>query len=125
MLTLLMMPMTLVNQAVMTFGLYMMRTSRSTGDRWQTLRMRKKILDFGHDDLLRIAGAEAALHHHGRVHVDLKLRISAAEYVALEVRRNVDYKGIFADVHQRNDITFGNLLRRVEVRRQKGAGNPA
>ena len=67
--------------------------------RGNAFRVRQKILDFGHDDLLRIVGAEAALHHHGCVDVDLKRRISAAQHVALEVRGNVDHKGVFADVH--------------------------
>ena len=37
-MTLLMMPMTLVNQAVVTFGLKAMRTTRLTGDSGAALR---------------------------------------------------------------------------------------
>ena len=71
MVTLLMMPMTLVNHEVVTLGLKAMRTSRLTGDGLRALRTRHKIGDLGRDDLLRVAGPEARLHHRGRIDIHL------------------------------------------------------
>ena len=41
--------------------------------------MRDEILHLGHDDLLRIAGAESGLDHGSGVHVDLNGGLAAAE----------------------------------------------
>jgi len=78
-----------------------------------------KILDLGHDDLLRIAGAKAGLDHGGGIDVDLDGRFAAAENIALEVRRDVDDERVSAGVHERHNISLRDRLRRLEVGRQE------
>ena len=76
--TLLMMPMTLVNHAVVTLGLKAMRTTRLTGDSGRAFRPGEKIVDLGRDDLLRVAGPEPRLHHRGRIDIELYCRAGAS-----------------------------------------------
>ncbi len=106
MVTLLMMPMTLVNQAVVTFGLNAIRTSRLTGRQRRAFGMREEVRDLGSDDLLRIAGSESGLDHGGRVDIDLEARLAAGKHVALEIRRNVDHERVLPGVHQLHDIAL-------------------
>ena len=95
MVTLLMMPMTLVNQAVVTLGLKAMRTTRLTGGDGRRLRVRERKSAISVvDDLLGVAGAEAGLHHGRGVDVDLQRRAAAGQHVALEVGRDVDDEGV-------------------------------
>ena len=124
MVTLLMIPMTLVNHAVVTFGLKTTRTARLTGGGWAPPARDRKSGDLVHDDLLRISRAESALHHNGRIDIELNCGVTAAEHVALEVRRDIHHECEFARVHRRNDIAFGNRPRTLEVRRQKCARDP-
>ena len=81
--------------------------------------MGEEVGDLGRDDLLRVAGPEARLHHRGRVDVDLQPRPASAENVALKVRRDVDDERVSSLVHQGNDIALGDHLRRLKQRRQE------
>ena len=87
--------------------------------------MGEEIRDLGADDLLRIAGAKARLHHRRRIDIDLKLGLASSQNVALEVRRDIDHEGEFSGVHRRNDVPFGDQLRRLEQRRKERMGDPA
>jgi hypothetical protein len=125
MVTLLMMPITLVNHAVVTFGLNAMRTSRLTGRQRHAFRMGQEIGDLGRDDLLRVARPEARLHHRGRIDVDLDNRGGARRDVALEIRRDVDHEGVgplfISGTISRSAIS----LRRLKQRRQERMGDSA
>ena len=92
--TLLMIPITLVNQADVRFGLKAMRTSRSTGAGGTASRAGQKVFDLLGDDLLGVAGADARLHHRGGVHVDLDRGLASPQQVALKVGRDVDGEGV-------------------------------
>ena len=105
--------MTLVNHAVVTFGLKAMRTARLTGGGWRALRPRQEVGDLGRDDLLRIAGAEARLHHRRRIDIDLHRGLAAAEHIALEIRRDIEHERVLPGVHQRNDVALGDRPRRA------------
>ena len=74
MVMLLMMPMTLVNQAVVDVGVEGHADDELDRRQRRAFRAREKIADLGRDDLLRVAGADAGLHHRGRVDVDLDRR---------------------------------------------------
>ena len=118
MVTLLMIPITLVNHAVVTLGLKAIRTTRLTGA-GAVPCAREKVADLGGDDLLRVAGPEARLHHRGRVDIHLDRGLASAENVALKIGRDVDHERIFAGIHQGDDVPLGDRLRRLEVRRQE------
>jgi hypothetical protein len=122
MLTLLMMPMTLVNHAVVTFGLNMIWTTRLTG---AAFRPRKKVPDLRADDLLGVAGTDPCLYHRGGIDIELHRRLAPAKDVALEVGRNVYDKGEPAGIHQRHDVPLGDGRRRLEVGREERMGDPA
>ena len=90
MVMLLMIAITLVNQAVVRLGLNAMRTSRIHRRQRDTLRMGDEIRDLGGDDLLRITGAKAGLHHRGRVDIDLEHRLASRQNVL--VRSSAGYR---------------------------------
>ena len=122
---LLMMPITLVNQAVVRFGLNEIAHIEIHWRRPHTLRMGEEIRNLGADDLLCIAGAEAGLHHCRRIDIDLELRVPTCQNVALEVRRDIHHEGEFSAVHHRNDVPFGYQFRRLPQRRKESMGNAA
>ena len=125
MVTLLMIPITLVNHAVVMFGLNADPHVEIDRRQRNAFRMGEEVGDLGRDDLLRIAGPEARLHHRGRIDVDLQPGPASAENVPLEVRRDVDDERVSSLVHQRNDVAFGDHLRRLEQRRQERMRDPA
>ena len=93
MVTWLMMPMTLVNQDVVMFGLKAMRTSRLTGVAAVPSARERKSASSPVDDLLDVAGADAGLHHRGGIDVDLDRGVASGQHVALEVGRDVQDEG--------------------------------
>ena len=119
MVTLLMMPITLVNQAVVTLGLKAMRTARLTGGAACRACVTTKSAISVVDDLLRIARADAGLHHRRRVDATCSAGLRPAAHVALEMRRDVDDEGVPPGVHQPVDVALGDRLRRLEIGRQE------
>ena len=94
MVMLLMTAITLVNQAVVRFGLKAMLHIEIYRRQRHPLGMGEEIGDLGGDDLLGIAGAEPGLHHRGRIDVDLQPGLLSGQHIAFEIRRDIDHEGI-------------------------------
>lgn len=117
--TLFMIPITLVNQAVVRFGLKAIDVEIDCR-KWPDLGTRKKVANLGGDNLLGIAGTDARLHQGGGIHVELEPRPASRKQVSLKIGRNVYHEGELAGVHQTLDVLPDNRPRLFKIRRQKG-----
>ena len=122
--TLLRMPIMPVNQDVSTLGLKAIRTSRLIGDARRALRPRQEVGDLGRDDLLRVIGADAGLHHRRRIDVELDRGLAAGQNVAREIRWDVEHERIAACIHRRDDVAFGDQVRRLKIGREERMRDP-
>src|SRR5262249_52269869 len=77
-----------------------------------------------HDDLLDIAAAREGLAHTGRIDVELDVRISAAQHIALKVDGNDEREGERASIHAPVDLVERDHRWLPEAGRKEGTRNP-
>ena len=115
-----MMPITLVNQPVVTFGLN--ATNSEVHGRFRDrLGPLHEPVDLVLDDLGRITGANAGLNHGRGIDQKLDRWVPARPNIALEIGGDVENKGKAAEVHQPVDIALLDGDGRFEVGRQESA----
>jgi hypothetical protein len=111
MVTLLMISITEPNQALRQAGLK--RIAQGQVHRWRGTAAiaLDELVDFAHHDLLDVAAAGKGLAHARGIHIELDGRRAPRQHVALEVRRNIERKGIKPRIHA--DIDLGQRHGRV------------